>query len=202
MRFHTDLLVRSTVSGSKRYWLSASASAFVLVWCWLHLTSAHTHIQGKSCKFCVLHWWDSRALDYQTVTPWTSIIYSWRFKDEACLQCRLVSYMLLEFLASALVCESMLVHFRALASPVWKCWTWLSLLFTKAEDVVFTEVVYRWMDFSLLVSTSYSSIFTWECLTRVVSEDQECIVNNLLGHSYYLFSLFRVLNRLCGLRFF
>ncbi len=34
----------------------------------------------------------------------------------------------------------------------------------------------------------------------VVRVDQECKVNNLLGRSYYLFSLFCVLDRLCGLR--
>lgn len=35
----------------------------------------------------------------------------------------------------------------------------------------------------------FFSCFMGECLTRVVSVDQECQVNNLLGSSYYLFSL-------------
>lgn len=35
----------------------------------------------------------------------------------------------------------------------------------------------------------FFSCFMGGCLTRVVSVDQECQVNNLLGSSYYLFSL-------------
>ncbi len=51
-----------------------------------------------------------------------------------------------------------------------------------------------------LSTSRFFSCFIREFLIMVVRVDQECKVNNLLGRSYYLFSLFCVLDRLCGLR--